>query len=113
MSFNYNNKTFRTVDNSSFGETSSETLFRYQQHQNIVSATYSGGKIALGQLIGIVDQRGCIDIRYHQVNYLGELRTGVCHSIPELLPDGKIRLYETWQWTSGDGAKGDSVIEEI
>jgi hypothetical protein len=30
-----------------------------------------------------------------------------------MLENGKIRLYETWQWTSGDLTKGTSIIEEI
>jgi hypothetical protein len=29
------------------------------------------------------------------------------------LGNGKIRLHETWQWTSGDFSSGTSIIEEI
>lgn len=39
--------------------------------------------------------------------------TGVCKSIPEILSNGKIRLYEKWKWTSGDKSEGKSIIEEI
>lgn len=39
--------------------------------------------------------------------------TGRCHSVPEVLADGRIRLHEQWQWTSGNQSKGESVIEEI
>jgi hypothetical protein len=39
--------------------------------------------------------------------------TGVCHSKPEILKNGKIRLHETWQWTSGDQSKGKSILEEV
>jgi hypothetical protein len=52
-------------------------------------------------------------MRYHQVNEQGELMTGTCRSKPEILPDGRIRLHETWRWTSGDGSEGSSIIEEI
>ena len=38
--------------------------------------------------------------------------TGICQSTPELLPNGKLRLHEAWQWTAGDRSKGSSVIEE-
>jgi hypothetical protein len=51
-------------------------------------------------------------MRYHHVNTNGELMTGICRSTPELLPSGKIRLHEEWQWTSGDGSKGKSIVEE-
>jgi hypothetical protein len=39
--------------------------------------------------------------------------TGKCFSKPEILINGKIRLHETWQWTSGDFLSGTSIIEEI
>lgn len=110
---NYNNKQFRPVSNTPNGETSEQTLFHYKQEKNILTCTYSGGQIISGQLIGLVDDEGNIDMRYHQVNNKGELMTGVCQSTPEILSDGRIRLHETWQWTSGDHSKGNSVLEEI
>ncbi len=109
---NYNNKIFRPVSNSENGETSNDTVFYYQQTGNILTAEYSGGRIIKGHLIGLVDSLGNIDMRYHQVNDNGELMTGICRSIPKRLPNGKIRLYESWEWTSGDRSKGQSIIEE-
>ena len=109
---NYNNKIFRPVSNSENGETSNDTVFHYQQTGNILTAEYSGGRIIQGHLIGLVDSLGNIDMRYHQVNDNGELMTGICRSIPERLPNGKIRLHESWEWTSGDRSKGKSIIEE-
>ena len=110
---NYDNKTFRAVNSSVNGDVSDETIFEYQQEGNLVSATYSGGSIVFGHLIAIVNEDGSLDMRYHHMNFIGQLMTGVCHSIPEILPDGKIRLYERWKWTSGDKSEGTSVIEEI
>jgi len=110
---NYNDKKFSPVSNTANGETSTETVFHYKQRANILTSTYSGGKIVYGQLIGLVDEAGNIDMRYHQVNTEGELMTGICTSRPELMANGKIRLHETWQWTSGDLSKGESIIEEL
>ncbi|MDQ0967500.1 hypothetical protein QFZ20_002903 [Flavobacterium sp. W4I14] len=109
---NYNNKLFKPINNTENGETSNETIFRYKQTGNILTAEYAGGKIIFGHLIGLVDENGNIEMRYHQVNNQGELMTGICHSKPEHLANGKIRLHETWQWTSGDKSKGQSIIEE-
>ncbi|SFA76341.1 n-acetylglutamate synthase [Algoriphagus aquimarinus] len=111
--FNYNNRKFRAVQNTENGETSAETVFHYHQEGTIITAAYAGGKIVKGQLIGLVDEAGNINMRYHQVNSSGELMTGICHSKPEILDNGKIRLHETWEWTSGDRSRGESVIEEI
>lgn len=109
---NYNDKIFRPVSNTDNGETSGDTVFYYRQTGTILTAAYSGGKILQGHLIGLVDAAGNIDMRYHQVNDQGELMTGMCRSTPELLANGKIRLHETWEWTSGDRSQGQSIIEE-
>lgn len=112
LMIDYNGKVFRPIQNTDNGETSSETVFEYQQNGNILSAIYSGGQIKYGQLIGLVDENGNIDMRYHQVNQKGELMTGICRSVPEILKNGKIRLHEAWQWTSADQSEGTSIIEE-
>ncbi|WDF66803.1 n-acetylglutamate synthase [Sphingobacterium oryzagri] len=111
--FNYHNKTFFTVGNTENGETSSETIFYYKQEGNMVTADYSGGRIIRGHLIGLVNADGEIDMRYHQINLDNKLMTGRCKSTPELLPTGKIRLHEDWEWTSGERSKGRSIIEEV
>lgn len=56
---------------------------------------------------------GSLDMRYHQINFKGELMTGFCQSTPEISEDGRIRLHEKWRWTSGDCSSGESIIEEI
>ena len=108
----YNGKIFKPIVNTDNGETSHETVFLYKQVGNILTSEYSGGKIKKGHLIGLVDDNGNIDMRYHQVNNNGEIMTGICKSNPEILENGKIRLHESWQWTSGDKSKGKSIIEE-
>jgi len=109
---NYDQKIFRPISNTENGETSNETVFVYKQMGNILTSAYSGGKIISGHLIGLVDEHGTINMRYHQINNKGELMTGKCQSTPEILTDGRIRLHETWEWTSGDYSKGQSIIEE-
>ena len=109
---NYNNKVFKPVSNSENGESSAETIFHYKQNGNLLTAEYSGGKIIYGHLIGLVDYEGNIDMRYHQVNIHGEMMAGICQSTPEILENGKIRLHEKWQWTSGDHSSGESIVEE-
>lgn len=113
MKFNYEGRKFASVQNSETGEVGSDTVFHYHEKENIVWAEYSGGEIAYGHLIAVCNDDGSLDIRYHHVNTSGDLMTGICTSTPEILPDGRIRLHETWQWTSGDNSSGESVIEEI
>ena len=110
---NYHDKRFRAVANSDNGEVTEDLVFHYQQLGGILSCIYESEHIIKGQLIGLVDKDGSIDMRYQQVNREGKLRTGICHSTPEILPNGKIRLHESWEWTSGDRSKGNSVLEEL
>lgn len=111
--FHYDNRRFAGVTNSETGEVGSDTIFHYHQQDDIVWATYAGGSIRFGTLVATVDADGCLDMRYQHVNQQGELCTGKCRSTPEALPDGRYRLHESWQWTSGDGSAGSSIVEEL
>ncbi|MFB0908935.1 MAG: hypothetical protein ACI9V1_001749 [Spirosomataceae bacterium] len=113
MKINYNNRRFRLVQNTENGETSAETEFHYLQKGNIVTGTYNGGDIVLGNSIAVVNEGGVLDMRYQQVNKNGELMTGICQSTPETSSNGKIRLHEKWQWTSSNKSSGELVIEEV
>ncbi len=113
MAINYEGRRFRAVINTENGETTAETVFEYRQSDNVLSAHYQGGPIVTGHLLGLVAENGSLDFRYHQINDRGEIQTGECRSIPQVLPDGRIRLHETWRWTSGDRSSGTSIVEEI
>jgi len=111
MKINYNNRKFVGKSNSSSGEVNSETVFHYFQIDDMLTATYEGGDIRSGQMIGKVDSEGRLNFYYQHINQSGELKAGQCHSIPEIMEDGRLRLYETWKWF--DGEEGSSIVEEI
>jgi hypothetical protein len=111
--WSYDNKQFRSVSNTNDGEVTQETIFEYRQIGQAISAKYQGGNIREGNLLGTVDTNGIIHMSYQHWNTDNQFRTGICVSKPELLPNGKIRLYESWQWTNGSHGKGESIIEEI
>lgn len=113
MLIDYNNRRFRSVSNSANGEVSGETLFHYHQEGNVAWAEYRGGAIILGNLIARVYEDGSLEFSYQHLNTDGQLMTGKCVSTPEILTDGRIRLHEKWQWTSGDHSSGESIIEEL
>lgn len=110
---NYDRKKFKVMETSANGEVSPEVIFEYRQEGQVLSCDYAGGDIVTGHLIGLVDEQGVIDMRYHQVNTHGILMTGRCLSTPEVGEDGKITLYEDWTWTSGDGSSGQSILREV
>lgn len=110
---NYDRKKFVSVDNTANGEVSTETIFEYNQEGNILTASYSGGEIVKGTLIGIVKADSCLEFRYNHINTNNEIRGGKCISTPEILTDGRIRLHENWKWIDSDQSEGKSVIEEV
>ena len=110
---NYDGRRFVSVENSEAGEAGAGTVFCYRQRGSVVWATYEGGRVLFGTLVAACDGEGRLDMRYSHVNTRGELMTGRCRSIPELLPGGRLRLHESWQWTCGDFASGRSVLEEV
>ena len=113
MHFNYEGRRFQVASNSETGESGEGTVFCYHQRGNLIWATYEGGSIQFGTLTGLVRADGTLDFCYQHVNTRDEICTGHCRSTPEVLPDGRLRLHEKWQWTSGDRSAGESVIEEI
>ena len=109
----YDNRLFAPHTTTENGEANISTVFHYHQHEQIVWATYQGGAIKFGTLIAKINDDDSLDMRYSHVNINDEMMTGKCHSIPEILHDGRLRLHETWTWTSGDESSGTSIIEEI
>lgn len=108
----YDGKIFHSLSNSANGEVNGDTVFQYSQNGNIVTATYFGGSIKSGYLIALANEYGVLDMRYQHINNNDEIKTGTCISTPEILPNGKLRLHEKWQWTCDDCTSGESVIEE-
>ncbi|MGE0737177.1 MAG: n-acetylglutamate synthase [Alphaproteobacteria bacterium] len=110
---NYDNRRFRSLTNSAGGDVDGATIFRYRQRGDIVWASYDGGAVAHGQLIAKMAEDGTLDMRYHHATVDGRLMAGTCRSRLEILPDGRYRLHEEWQWTGGAEGSGRSVVEEI
>lgn len=110
---NYNGRRFISIENTDNGEVSSKTIFDYKQEGHIISAVYGGGDIIKGTLIGLVKEEGSLEFRYNHVNKKHEIRGGQCISTPEILSDGRIRLYENWRWLDSEATEGHSIIEEF
>jgi len=110
---NYDNRIFRSKSNSSSGEVTELTQFNYRQEDHILSAKYAGGQILSGQMLGFVDANGTLRFNYHHINISGQLRSGYCESVPEILKSGAILLRESWQWMDGNRERGESIVVEV
>src|SRR5258708_78024 len=102
---------FRSVVDVVGGEIGTETTFAYSERDGEIWATYQGGAIRRGHLVGTRDGEA-LDFRYVQLNTDGQTSTGHCTSAVSLLADGRLRLDENWQWESREGS-GTSAVEEV
>ena len=109
---NYEGRVFASVANAANGDVGDDTVFHYYQEGDLVWADYAGGKVRKGHLLGTVGADGALSFTYHHVRDDGEQMTGVCRSSLTVLEDGRYRLDEDWRWTSGDGSRGRSTIDE-
>ncbi|MFE1955899.1 MULTISPECIES: hypothetical protein [Streptomyces] len=93
------------------GQVGTRTRFAYREEEGRIWASYEGGDIVRGHLVGTrADDR--LDFRYVQLKTDGTTSSGHCVSTVSELPDGRVRLDETWEWESQEGS-GTSVVEEI
>jgi hypothetical protein len=103
-------RTFGVAD-SGGGVATTDTVFHYSEDGDVVTATYEGGTIRRGILVG--RRTGdSLDFRYSQLHNDGSTANGHCVTQLELLEDGRIRLNESWAWESRPGG-GQSVAEEL
>lgn len=99
------------VADSGGGVATTNTTFHYAEDDGVVTATYEGGTIRRGFLVG-TRTGDSLDFRYTQLHTDGSTASGHCTTRLELLDDGRIRLNETWAWESRRGS-GQSVAEEL
>lgn len=110
--FDFNNKTFALVQNSASGKVTAETVFKYKQDGNLVTADYSGGTIRYGKIIAILkgDQ---LDMLYQCLTSENQLKAGKAKAKITLTNDGRIKLSLNWEWLGGGNEKGQSEYIEV
>ncbi|MEV4685046.1 hypothetical protein [Streptomyces kurssanovii] len=93
------------------GQVGTRTRFTYHEEQGRIWAEYEGGDVVRGHLVG-TRTGDRLDFRYVQLKTNGGTSSGHCLSTVVDLPDGRVRLEESWRWESQEGS-GTSVVEEL
>lgn len=110
---NLDGRIFTGENNYEKGDLNKETKFQYFQEGSTIWATYQGGGVVYGTIIGTKRSSGKLDLMWQHVTIQGELHSGTCVSIPEKMEDGRIRLIEQWHYTVGRSGGGvSSVVEQ-
>ncbi|MFJ5777333.1 hypothetical protein [Streptomyces sp. NPDC093094] len=103
--------TLAPVADQAPGQVGTRTRFDYHEKDGEIWADYAGGDVVRGRLVG-TREGDRLDFRYVQLKRDGTTSGGHCASRVVELPDGRIRLEETWQWESQTGS-GTSVVEQV
>ncbi len=111
-SYNFNNKTFKLLANSSKGKATDETVFHYQQQDDRVTATYSGGSIVIGTIIARLSGDR-LHMLYQCLTTDQELMAGKATAEIRLNEQAKIHLKLHWQWLEDKERNGISEYVEI
>ncbi|WP_030721785.1 hypothetical protein [Streptomyces sp. NRRL F-2580] len=101
---------FVPVADQAPGQVGRQTRFEYREQDGRVWAEYGGGDVLRGYLVG-TRADDAVDFRYVQLRLDGTTASGHCTSLVTELPDGRLRLEETWTWESQEG-HGTSTVEE-
>ncbi len=109
--FDFNNKTFLLVQNTDNGQVNSETIFKYKQDGNLVTADYFGGSVKYGKIIADL-QGDKLNMLYQCMTTENELKAGKAIADITLTDQGKIKLTLNWQWLTNENEKGQSEYIE-
>jgi hypothetical protein len=93
------------------GQVGTGTRFAYHEQDGGIWAHYAGGDVVRGFLVG-TREGDRLDFRYVQLGRDGTTSSGHCVSTVVELPDGRVRLEESWRWESRQG-RGTSVVEQV
>ena len=109
--FNLDGLQMNAVQTAPNGVINRDTIFRFTQERDTVWASYAGGRIVRGFLVGVV-QDTRLTFHYCQSETGGTLNSG--HSRCELQynADGLVQIIEHFEWASRAGT-GMNIIQEI
>ncbi|MEU7006034.1 hypothetical protein [Streptomyces sp. NPDC046332] len=93
------------------GQVGTRTRFTYHEEDGRIWAEYAGGDVVRGNIVG-TRAGDRLDFRYVQLKQDGTTSSGHCVSTVVELPDGRVRLEESWAWESQEGS-GTSVVEQL
>ncbi|MER7518149.1 hypothetical protein [Streptomyces sp. NPDC126499] len=102
---------FAPVADQAPGQVGTRTRFTYHEEDGRIWAEYAGGDVVRGSLVG-TRAGDRLDFRYVQLKQDGSTSSGHCVSTVVELPDGRLRLEESWAWESQEGA-GTSFVEQL
>ena len=94
MTPSLNGRRFTAVSGGVDVGTSTVFVFTEDRLSGVVTATYAGGSVAAGSLVGVRDGSR-VEFRYSHVSTAGMVESGVSVDRISVLDDGRLRMDET------------------
>lgn len=107
----FNNKTFSLISNSEIGKVTDETIFKYKQKGNLVTADYYGGAILYGKIIAYLLNKQ-LNMLYQCITKNNELKAGKAIAEISFVENNKLKLKLNWEWLDNKNEKGISEYIE-
>ena len=108
---NLDNIKMNVIETSGNGVVNELTIFSFSQINNVVSATYSGGQIVKGFLVGVIDENK-LHFSYCQLQEDGKMDNGASECDISI-ENGKIKLIEHFKWASRNNETGINVFQQL
>jgi hypothetical protein len=103
-------RVFEVVASSPASAISRDTWFEFREQAGVVEASYAGGSIVSGLLVGR-REHGRVTTAYAQMGADGRLRSGTAIMHVEQAADGRLLLTEDYTWS--DGTTGRNVLRSV
>lgn len=104
----FQDKRMRAIQTAPNGVVNQETVFAFRQFNRRVLASYAGGQVRRGMLVGGFAE-GKLRFSYAQEDLQGIVQGGSSECEIRCLADGRLQLLEYFDW---QGGKGLNIIEE-
>ena len=108
---NLDGLTMYVSSTADIGVVGADTQLRFVQKGDRVLASYSGGSIKRGCLVGGISD-GSLSFRYTQLEASGEIHSGSSTCDVVTLPNGCTRIVEHFTWRTREGS-GDNVFDQV
>ncbi|MEP4051340.1 MAG: hypothetical protein ABJN22_03755 [Litorimonas sp.] len=113
MTFNLNGRMFKPLQNSEGGRVDGDTLFRFSQSGQNITAHYNGPDVFDGHIIGQMHGEAEMKLLYHSRARTGELEAGEAKVKISRDANGNLRLAMNWAWLNGSKKTGTSNYIEV
>ena len=94
------------------GVVNQDTFFHFAQNGEWVTATYAGGRIRSGYLVGRIVEGNQLIFSYCQAQLDGRLDNGASQCEIARNQEGRVVLIEYFEWASRPGEYGTNVLQE-